>query len=321
MAEPARKISYQFVATPTEIHDKLVTFNLSPTQYKIVMWILRQTYGWHKPMVERDLTRIADALGIDKTAACRAIRALIADGVVLQDGRGIAVNPDVDAWGAGIEEATDAPAADQGAVDNSINNPTPQPYIKEKKKNNRAASSHESFFKKLKSRFASKKPVVKGEVLDRIPEADRASCAGIVNRYAKRRGIEYVERAIEYVLFRNPKKFASYLACCLREGWGEDWHKQRQEAAKMDAERIEAAKARAEAVEAENKRIEAENQAFEERRERVFGMAPDELATMERDFVGGLSGIRLKRYRKRGLSAVENDFVEYCESMKKSIDK
>jgi len=325
MAEPAYQIQTPFTATPNAILDHLLQHPLPPTQRQVFDWITRQTLGWHKPTVERDLTKIAAATGIDKPGICRALRHLIADGVVLQRGRSLQINPDVGAWGAGIDQATQAgiDQATQAGIDEIgriANDPTPQPYIEIKKKNNRAASSHETFFKKLKSRFASKNGAVK-RVMNMIPEADRASCAGIVNRYAKRRGADYVERAIEYVLFRNPKKFAPYLACCLNEGWGEEWAAQKAKAAEIDQQRQAAAQAKAAEIDAVNARIEAVNQEFEQRREAIFGLPPDDLATLEQDFIKTLSGFRLKRYKKKGLSAVENDFVLYVESMKKSLDR
>jgi len=187
-------------------------------------------------------------------------------------------------------------------------------HLEENQEKNNCRLSHESLFKRIKSKFTRKNPVVKG-VMDKIPAEHRASCERIAMRYAKSRGIGYLERAVAYVMFRNPENFGAYLACTLREGWGEDWHQQRQEAARMDAERIEQAQRKAAEVEAENKRIEAVNQEFEARREKVFGMSPDDLAELERDFVGGLSGLRLKRYRKRGLSAVEWEFVLYVEKV------
>jgi hypothetical protein len=319
MGHPAHRITEPFTATPNAILDHLLRHHLPATQRAVVDWIIRQTFGWHRETVERDLTRIEADTGIDKPGICRALRHLIADGVIIQEGRSLRINPDVGAWGN--PDRSEPVVEPTGAeIGNPANNPTAQPLIEIKKKNYPAASSHEGFFQRVKSRFARQNSVAKG-VMDMIPEADRPACEGIVARYVKRRGVGYVERAIEYVLFRNPKKFANYLACCLREEWGEQWAAQKAKAAEIDAERQAHAKAKAEEIDAENARIEAINQDFERRREAIFGLPPDELATLERDFIQTLSGFRLKRYKKKGLSAVENDFVEYAESMKKSLDR
>jgi phage replication O-like protein O len=318
MGEPARQIQITepFTATPNRILDKLIEYPLPPTHQRLVLWIIRATYGWHKPTVDRDLCAISKALGIDKTAACRAIRALIDKNVIIQDGREIAVNPNVDAWGN--TDADQEPT--EPTVDNSVKIEAESggaTFYSFKEKNNHPPT-HVASPRKLKDRIrgalggdqkAAKKAV------DRIPEADRNRCKGLVVRYIRRMGAEYVERALDYVEFRKPDHFGRYLACCLNEGWGEEWAKQRTEAAEIERKRQEAADRKRAEVEAENKRIEASNREYEAQRERVFSMPADELERLEADFVGGLGGLRLKRYRKRGLSAVESEFVSYVEKV------
>lgn len=315
MGEPARQLTEPFTATPNRILDRLIGYRLPPTHRQVVDWIIRNTYGWHKPMVERDLCAISKALGIDKTAACRAIRSLLDQNVIIQEGRRIAVNPAVDAWGTpdADQEPTDAPIDISVKIEGE--NADATFYSFKEKKQPPVASHPESLFQKMKRMATGKKGVVKG-ILERIPEADRDRCKGLVDRYTRRMGAGYVERAVEYCLFREPQNFSAYLACALNEGWGEQWAEQKRQAAEMDAQRAEQAKARQAAMERERAEIEASNADYARQRDQVFSMPADELSRLEADFIGTLSGLRLKRYRKRGLKAVESEFVEYVEQRK-----
>jgi len=83
-----------FINIPNRILDHLIRHPLPPTQSKLVMWIIRDTYGRDQATVERDLTRISSDIGVDKTSTCRALRHLIADGVVSQNGKQIRISKD-----------------------------------------------------------------------------------------------------------------------------------------------------------------------------------------------------------------------------------
>jgi hypothetical protein len=165
--------------------------------------------------------------------------------------------------------------------------------------------------------FFPKKIKKKGlpDLMATIPESEQRGCKPIVVKALKDQGFDYVQRAIDYVNFRNPDSYGAYLRITLRDGYGEQFAHQQAEKARIEAERHQQAQRRVAEMEADKARIDAENREYEKRRQRVFSMPAGELAELEKEFAKTLTGLRSKRYRKRGLSAVESEFVSYVEKV------
>jgi hypothetical protein len=165
--------------------------------------------------------------------------------------------------------------------------------------------------------FFPKKIKKKGlpDLMATIPEAEQKGCKPIIVKALKSQSFNYVQRAIDYVNFRNPDSYGAYLRITLRDGYGEQWHRQQAEKARIETERHHQAQRRVAEMEADKARIDAENREYEKRRQRVFSMPAGELAELEKEFAKTLMGLRSKRYLKKGLSAVESEFVSYVEKV------
>jgi len=220
--------------------------------------------------------------------------------------------------------APDSPAANHILYPRESENSTPvenTTFKEETQKENHNNRTPEGQNPTIAERLLSFLPKIKTQkgglpkLMEAIPDPEQRGCKPIIAKALKDNGFDYVRRAIEYVNFRKPDSYGAYLRITLRDGYGEQWHRQQAEKARIEAERQQATIRRISELEADRARIDAENAEYERRRQRVFELPGDELAELEKEFAGGLSGLRSKRYRKRGLKAVECDFISYVESV------
>jgi phage replication O-like protein O len=83
MAGPDR-----FVRVPTDVLEAVLKEHLSGGQYRVLFWVIRQTYGWNRPYAPFSWYRMAQELGITRPALYRAGQALVASGIlVLHEGQ------------------------------------------------------------------------------------------------------------------------------------------------------------------------------------------------------------------------------------------
>jgi phage replication O-like protein O len=81
----------RFVRLPTELLEALLRARLSGTQWRIVLWIIRQTYGWNRESAPFTWYRMARELAISRPAVYRAGLKLVASGVLVTQGKRLAV--------------------------------------------------------------------------------------------------------------------------------------------------------------------------------------------------------------------------------------
>ena len=74
MASPQLEDGYTMFAN--EILEALARINLSPYQSRVLWFIIRKTYGWHKKTDWISLSQIVDWTGIAKPNVCRTIKSL-----------------------------------------------------------------------------------------------------------------------------------------------------------------------------------------------------------------------------------------------------
>lgn len=72
----------RFVRVPTHLLEALIKERLSGTQFAILFWIIRQTFGWNRPTTPFSWYRIATDLAMDRGGVFRAGRALMRLGIV-----------------------------------------------------------------------------------------------------------------------------------------------------------------------------------------------------------------------------------------------
>ncbi|EFO4471640.1 DUF2184 domain-containing protein [Escherichia coli] len=87
-----------FMRVANEITDSLLMADLTVRQLKVMLAIMRKTYGFNKPMDRLTNTQIAAMTGIHHTHVCAAKRQLIERKFLIADGVKIRVNKVVSQW-------------------------------------------------------------------------------------------------------------------------------------------------------------------------------------------------------------------------------
>ncbi|CAM7418739.1 hypothetical protein ESCOMM011M_10155 [Escherichia coli] len=87
-----------FMRIANEITDSLLMADLTVRQLKVMLAIMRKTYGFNKPMDRLTNTQIAAMTGIHHTHVCAAKRQLIERKFLIADGVKIGVNKVVSQW-------------------------------------------------------------------------------------------------------------------------------------------------------------------------------------------------------------------------------
>ena len=87
-----------FVRLPTKLFDALLLAPLSGTQWRILFWVVRQTYGWHRSTTPYSWYRIAKELSIDRGGAVRAGHRLLRSRILRLEGREIGVQEEHPQW-------------------------------------------------------------------------------------------------------------------------------------------------------------------------------------------------------------------------------
>jgi len=97
MASPQLENGYTKVAN--EILEALVKINLSPYQSRVLWFIIRKTYGWHKKTDWISLSQIAEGTGIAKPNVCRTIKWLTIKNLIIRpDSRHVGFQKDYTKW-------------------------------------------------------------------------------------------------------------------------------------------------------------------------------------------------------------------------------
>src|SRR5690349_12182304 len=95
----ALQFNEHFVRIPTRFMEALMRTRLSGSQWIILCWVIRQTYGWNRRSTAFSWYRVAKETGLDRPSVYRSGKALVQAGfLTVMDGR-IAVQVDSTAWG------------------------------------------------------------------------------------------------------------------------------------------------------------------------------------------------------------------------------
>jgi phage replication O-like protein O len=98
--------SDRFVRVPTTLLEALIQARLNGGQFRVLLWVIRQTYGWNRPLTPFTWYRIAKELGTHRPAIYRAGRALLKAGVLITQGQQISIQPDSGSWSGGLWSST-----------------------------------------------------------------------------------------------------------------------------------------------------------------------------------------------------------------------
>src|SRR5712692_8752394 len=90
----------RFVRFPTELLEALIGARLSGTQFRILLWVVRGTYGWNRRSIPFTWYRIAKELFLDRPVTYRAGKTLLQTGVLLQEDHQLSIQNDSRMWDA-----------------------------------------------------------------------------------------------------------------------------------------------------------------------------------------------------------------------------
>jgi len=96
-----------FTQVPNEILETLARTHLSPNEWKIVILVIRKTYGWHKPDDWIALSQIEKHTGITRSNVCRYIKSLVRRKILVKlDNWNIGLNEDCTQWIYGVSSVS-----------------------------------------------------------------------------------------------------------------------------------------------------------------------------------------------------------------------
>ncbi len=102
MASPQKENGYTPIAN--ELLDAFMRLNLSEHAWRIVICIIRHSYGWHKKTAYLTLSQIARATGLDVRLIPRTVKRLSGRGIIIRDGNAYGLQKDYSQWrGSSVE--------------------------------------------------------------------------------------------------------------------------------------------------------------------------------------------------------------------------
>ncbi|MFG1172139.1 replication protein [Erwiniaceae bacterium CAU 1747] len=87
-----------FMRVANELTDSILLADLTVRQMKIMLAVMRKTYGYNKPLDRITNTQIAAMTGIHHTHICSAKRQLIERGFLISNGSKIGINKYISMW-------------------------------------------------------------------------------------------------------------------------------------------------------------------------------------------------------------------------------
>ncbi|MFC2018857.1 replication protein [Chloroflexota bacterium] len=93
------KLENGFTKIPNEILEPLARTKLSPYESRVLLLVLRKTYGWHKELDWISLSQISMGTGIAKPNVCRTIKRLKERNIITRpDSKHIGFQKDCTKW-------------------------------------------------------------------------------------------------------------------------------------------------------------------------------------------------------------------------------
>lgn len=77
-----------FTQVPNSILEALCKVNLSKYEWRVLLFILRKTYGYHKQSDRIPLSQFSQGTGLDRRHVHRALKSLWVKGMIIKTGRG-----------------------------------------------------------------------------------------------------------------------------------------------------------------------------------------------------------------------------------------
>lgn len=133
-----------------ELLEAVMCADLTARQLKVVMAIIRKTYGFGKKLDRITNTQIAEMTGIHHTHVCKAKNEMIAMNIVISSGNKIGINKDFTEWNFNISQVSETLAKSANkTLAKTANSHKPsqlntkETITKEKKESNTPLTPHE----------------------------------------------------------------------------------------------------------------------------------------------------------------------------------
>jgi phage replication O-like protein O len=88
----------RFVRLPNALLEALLAIRLSGVQWRILLWVIRQTLGWNRNWTPFTWYRIAKDLAMDRGGVVRAGHSLLRFGILCSDHGQIGIQEDLSLW-------------------------------------------------------------------------------------------------------------------------------------------------------------------------------------------------------------------------------
>ena len=96
MASPQKENGFTAIAHEIMLH--LCSFYITGYQFRVILCILRKTYGYGKKMDFITNSQIIEETKLDKASVSRAIKQLVAMNIIIRDGKNIGFQKDWEQW-------------------------------------------------------------------------------------------------------------------------------------------------------------------------------------------------------------------------------
>ncbi|QQT50973.1 replication protein [Proteus mirabilis] len=133
-----------------DLFEAVMCADLTARQLKVVMAIIRKTYGFGKKLDRITNTQIAEMTGIHQTHVCKAKNEMIAMNIVISSGNKIGINKDFTEWNFNISQVSETLAKSANkTLAKTANSHKPsqlntkETITKEKKESNTPLTPHE----------------------------------------------------------------------------------------------------------------------------------------------------------------------------------
>ena len=88
-----------FTKVPNEILEALAVIGLRSYEMRLVLFIIRKTYGWHKKKDWISLSQLSEGTFISKPNVCRTIRQLVSRNLIVRGrNKHVGLNRDCTTW-------------------------------------------------------------------------------------------------------------------------------------------------------------------------------------------------------------------------------
>jgi phage replication O-like protein O len=158
----------RFIRFPTDLLEALLHTRLNGAQWGILLWVVRQTFGWNRNTTPFSWYRIATDLVMDRGGVVRAGHRLVRSGILYLEGDEIGIQQDDALW---LCAGVPAPGAMTGVIDDRHHRKGVTGIIESGDGNQRMRRQASSLFRRAKD--SSKDRIKKKRKTGPLPDIAR----------------------------------------------------------------------------------------------------------------------------------------------------